>query len=469
MLSTKQESKKGSSNLKLITVNPQSLSMNGGTGGRRSRRRSRGLIALGPAGDLQKTTQRMTKGIGGSSGMKKSEIMRKIRQGLFEKRQKAIADSNVSLKESTSKGSGVGRNASTPRGRTMLPPTSRASQKHMRDSQVSLDSKSSAEKAIEFFELKKKERSLNSVSNDNDSTQTLGKMIKKTNLTPLSLVSESSADTISSKSNSSFDNQINIDLPDDLRSKQFVLPKTSQSKIIRSILKKSSKYPVNQSSVSLSDKNSNSPFTSSSDSMENIRLKISDKDSDSREETHAYGEEFDNTKNQDIRQDDFKAEITPPVPNYDFEEVVGKERDVDEDLYINKGGDRSRRRKRLRRDRMERARTRSQLQTSRVNRKKTYKLGKKGNKISVMLYGRQTRKNLGDKHRSVSGGDINKIRRVLRHRCLMKTGSTAPPRLIREIYKNTRLFGDIISKRNANEANDYLNLREGNFDDKDLL
>jgi hypothetical protein len=172
------------------------------------------------------------------------------------------------------------------------------------------------------------------------------------------------------------------------------------------------------------------------------------------------------TANKEEQTTETEPSSEAPVSNYDLDEVVRNGGDgggnIDDDIDGGDDGERRSRRSRRRRarsNRTERARARVHARTkARVERKKTYKLGKKGKKVSVMVYGRQTRKRLGDQHRELAGGDINKIRRVLRHRCLMKTGSTAPPRLIREIYKNTRLFGDVVTKRNANEANDYLNI-----------
>ena len=103
----------GSGNLKRISIDPESFKSGGGGGGlgglgslggkRRSRRRSSGLIALGMGGSGgARKTQRADKGkgIGSSLGMKKSEIMRKIRNGLLEKRRNAIASANKAVSPS---------------------------------------------------------------------------------------------------------------------------------------------------------------------------------------------------------------------------------------------------------------------------------------------------------------------------------------------------------------------------------
>lgn len=102
---------------------------------------------------------------------------------------------------------------------------------------------------------------------------------------------------------------------------------------------------------------------------------------------------------------------------------------------------------------------RARRRATRIERKRTYKLGKKGRKVSVMIYGNKTRKRLKDEHNSYKSGDTSKMRRVLRHRCLMKAGSTAPPGLVREMYSQIRMVGDVLAGgKNANDLQEYYDL-----------
>lgn len=155
-------------------------------------------------------------------------------------------------------------------------------------------------------------------------------------------------------------------------------------------------------------------------------------------------------KNANHNDIDTKTEI-PPTPNYilDNQKFVSSLRpNSDSSLFVNQ-------------EKIH-INTNPHKTKSKFNRKKTYRVGKKGRRVGVMLYDRTTRKHLKDQHREFSTGDLSKIRRTLRHRFLVKTGSTAPPRLIREIYKNTRLFGDVMGKCDANDVPDFYQSKEQN-------
>lgn len=108
-----------------------------------------------------------------------------------------------------------------------------------------------------------------------------------------------------------------------------------------------------------------------------------------------------------------------------------------------------------------RAERRAKRRSTRIERKRTYKLGKKGKKVSVMIYGNKTRKKMKDEHGSYKTEDTNKMRRALRHRCLMKAGSSAPPSLVQEIYMQSRLVGDVLANgKNVNNLNAYYGTTE---------
>ena len=458
------ESVSAGNNLKRISIDPESFNPANRTGSgnsskRRSRRRSSGLIALGLNGTRK--TQRVDKGISGTLGMKKSEIMRKIRNGLLEKRRNAIATANKSVAPSISTSSPQRIQSQKNPRRAMLPPTNHILQKRMRESSTeesaANNSKSSTQKAIEFFELKKKETKLqNGSSGSNGSGGSNGKEKHSTTIKGMSYTLGGTMKHETSPPVSQTD--INVHLPENLQagnilSAPITMTSTStNNKTVRSILKTSNKN--NNTHIPTLTRNVQVTL----DSNDNDNTNPHDKGTPSTYSTISNMEptEIDTTDTSTLETTDL------PVSNYDLDEVI-KDGGNNSINLEERREMRSRRRRHARHNRTEKARARIHAKTkTRVERKKTYKLGKKGKKISVMVYGQQTRKRLGDQHRELAGGDINKLRRVLRHRCLMKTGSTAPPRLIREIYKNTRLFGDVISKCNANEANMYLNIDENN-------
>lgn len=75
-----------------------------------------------------------------------------------------------------------------------------------------------------------------------------------------------------------------------------------------------------------------------------------------------------------------------------------------------------------------------------------YTLGKKGNKIGVLIKNSNTRKKIKDDFLKLKKKNISEIKEVLRNKNLIKAGTLAPNDVLREIYEQSILTGDIVNK-----------------------
>ncbi len=77
--------------------------------------------------------------------------------------------------------------------------------------------------------------------------------------------------------------------------------------------------------------------------------------------------------------------------------------------------------------------------------KKTFKLGKNGKKISVLIKNNKTRKKIEDKKMEHKKEKISTIKNYLKEKNLIKFGTSAPSKLLREMYETSELCGGIIN------------------------
>jgi hypothetical protein len=91
--------------------------------------------------------------------------------------------------------------------------------------------------------------------------------------------------------------------------------------------------------------------------------------------------------------------------------------------------------------------------------KKTFKLGKYKDKkqIGVLIKNQNTRKKIQDDIQLIYKTPFIKIKRYLKDKKLIKTGSTAPEYVLRELYKNSILSGDIQNKNSSVLVHNYMN------------
>ena len=88
--------------------------------------------------------------------------------------------------------------------------------------------------------------------------------------------------------------------------------------------------------------------------------------------------------------------------------------------------------------------TKNRIRTRRVRRKIT--LGKKGNKVGVLVKSKQTRKIIKNEVTVLKKKSIQEVKNYLRKHNLVKIGSNAPDHIFRSIYESAYLSGDIKNK-----------------------
>jgi len=78
--------------------------------------------------------------------------------------------------------------------------------------------------------------------------------------------------------------------------------------------------------------------------------------------------------------------------------------------------------------------------------KKTFKLGKSGRTISVLIKNNKTRKKVEDKKTEHKKTHLSTIKNYLKEKNLIKFGTTAPSKLLREMFETSELCGGILNK-----------------------
>ena len=86
--------------------------------------------------------------------------------------------------------------------------------------------------------------------------------------------------------------------------------------------------------------------------------------------------------------------------------------------------------------------------TFRSTKTKTFKLGRLGGRVGVLLKDQKTRKRVSDEHARLKRKNIKDVRQYLRDHNLMSAGSTVPNDVARAIFINSVLTGEV---RNRNE------------------
>ena len=90
--------------------------------------------------------------------------------------------------------------------------------------------------------------------------------------------------------------------------------------------------------------------------------------------------------------------------------------------------------------------------------KHTY--GKSNGKITVCIKDSQTRKNIIQEQVSLRQKPINEIKEFLKSKYLLKAGSHAPNDILRKMYEEVHLAGDIININESNLLHNYMNDKE---------
>ena len=78
--------------------------------------------------------------------------------------------------------------------------------------------------------------------------------------------------------------------------------------------------------------------------------------------------------------------------------------------------------------------------------KKTFKLGKSGRTISVLIKNNKTRKKVEDKKTEHKKTQLSTIKNYLKEKNLIRFGTTAPSKLLREMFETSELCGGILNQ-----------------------
>ena len=78
--------------------------------------------------------------------------------------------------------------------------------------------------------------------------------------------------------------------------------------------------------------------------------------------------------------------------------------------------------------------------------KRKIKLGKSKGKVGVLIKNRNSRKTIKKEISNLKKKSINNVKKYLRKHNLIKIGSAAPDILLKDMYKESYLSGDIYNK-----------------------
>jgi len=96
-------------------------------------------------------------------------------------------------------------------------------------------------------------------------------------------------------------------------------------------------------------------------------------------------------------------------------------------------------------------------QKTKKTKKSTYKLGRTGKNISVLIKNNNTRRNIKREHGLLKQKPLQDIKRYLYEKNLLKIGSSTPNDILRTMYEQSILAGDITNTNNTVTVHNYLN------------
>ena len=94
-----------------------------------------------------------------------------------------------------------------------------------------------------------------------------------------------------------------------------------------------------------------------------------------------------------------------------------------------------------------------------INKKRTikiFKLGKKNRKVGVLVKSGKTRKRIKNEHKILHSKCLLEVKRYLRKHNLIKAGTNAPENILRKIYEDSFLAGDVYNKNVENLLHNYI-------------
>jgi hypothetical protein len=95
-------------------------------------------------------------------------------------------------------------------------------------------------------------------------------------------------------------------------------------------------------------------------------------------------------------------------------------------------------------------------QKSKKTRKYTYNLGKKNKNISILIKNNKTRRNVKKEHGLLKQKPLQEVKKYLYDRNFLKIGSTAPNDVLRTLYEQSILAGDVSNINNGVTLHNFL-------------
>lgn len=88
--------------------------------------------------------------------------------------------------------------------------------------------------------------------------------------------------------------------------------------------------------------------------------------------------------------------------------------------------------------------------------RRKYNLGKKDGKVNILIKDGDTRKKIKQEIKSLDNTPLRELKQNLKKKNLIKIGSSAPEYILRDIYKNSILIGDIQNTNSSVVLKNYL-------------
>ena len=85
-----------------------------------------------------------------------------------------------------------------------------------------------------------------------------------------------------------------------------------------------------------------------------------------------------------------------------------------------------------------------------------YNLGKKHKVVSVLIKNVSTRKKINSEHTRLKESKLNDMKNYLKRHNLLKRGSNAPPDVIKKLYEQSLLTGDVRNTNKNSIVHNYL-------------
>jgi len=86
-----------------------------------------------------------------------------------------------------------------------------------------------------------------------------------------------------------------------------------------------------------------------------------------------------------------------------------------------------------------------------------YNLGKKGKTVGILIKNRQTRKKIKDEHALLKQKTLADVKDYLREKNLIKAGTLAPTDVLRTLYEQSILTGDVTNKSKETLLHNFIN------------